>query len=177
MTDFPVPNASTDLTGQVALVTGATSGLGWRFAQVLASQGATVAISGRRVERLTELKAIIQKSGGKVFAAPADMMDADAITAMVDAVEAECGTVNILVNNAGMPDAQLATRMSVDLIDRVISLNLRGPFILSAEIAKRLIKQKKPGRIIDIASKKSRIFLIINIIQTHFKSMFYFLLF
>lgn len=152
MTDFPLPNASTDLKGQVALVTGATSGLGWRFAQVLASQGATVAISGRRVERLSQLKAIIEKAGGKAFAAPADMMDAEAIMDMVDMVEAKCGTINILVNNAGMPDAQLATRMSIDLIDRVISLNLRGPFILSAEIAKRLIKQKKPGRVINIAS-------------------------
>lgn len=80
------------------------------------------------------------------------MMDADAIKDMVDKVEADCGKINILVNNAGMPDAQLATRMSVDLIDSVISLNLRGPFILSAEIAKRLIKQKKPGRVINIAS-------------------------
>jgi len=152
MTDFPLPNASTELTGQVALVTGATSGLGWRFAQVLASQGATVAISGRRVERLSQLKAIIEKAGGTAFVAPADMMDAEAVTDMVDTIEAEYGPIDILVNNAGMPDAQLATRMSVELIDRVISLNLRGPFILSAEIAKRLIREKKPGRIINIAS-------------------------
>lgn len=152
MTDFPLPNASTDLSGHVALVTGATSGLGWRFAQVLALQGATVAISGRRVERLKELKAFIKKEGGNAVVAPVDMMDAEAILKMVDAVEAECGTISILINNAGVPDAELATRMSIDLIDRVISVNLRGPFILATEIAKRLIKQKKPGRIINIAS-------------------------
>ena len=70
MTDFPLPNDSTDLSGQTTLVTGATSGLGWRFAQVLASQGATVAISGRRVERLAELKAIIERAGGVAFPRP-----------------------------------------------------------------------------------------------------------
>jgi NAD(P)-dependent dehydrogenase (short-subunit alcohol dehydrogenase family) len=152
MADFTLPNASTDLSGQVALVTGATSGLGWRFAQVLASQGATVAISGRRVERMKELKANIENEGGNAVVAPVDMMDAEAILKMVNAVEAECGTINILVNNAGIPDAQLATKMSIELIDSVISVNLRGPFILASEIAKRLIKQKKPGRIINIAS-------------------------
>lgn len=152
MTDFPLPNASTDLSGQVALVTGATSGLGWRFARVLASQGAKVAISGRRVERLQALKVIIEKDGGTAFVAPVDMKDAGAILNMVDDIEAALGPVTILVNNAGMPDAQLATRMSIDLIDSVISVNLRGPFILSAEVAKRLIKQKTPGRIINIAS-------------------------
>jgi len=69
-----------------------------------------------------------------------------------DGIEDALGSVTILVNNAGMPDAQLATRISIDLIDSVISVNLRGPFILSAEIAKRLIKQKTSGRIINIAS-------------------------
>jgi len=111
MTDFPLPKASTDLSGQVALVSGATSGLGWRFALVLASQGAKVAIAGRRVERLKELKSIIEKDGGTAFVAPVDMKHADAIVSMVDDIEAGLGPVTILVNNAGMPDAQLATRM------------------------------------------------------------------
>ncbi len=152
MTDFPLPNASTDLSGHVALVTGATSGLGWRFAQVLASQGAKVAISGRRVGRLKELKSVIEKDGGTAFIAPVDMKDAAAIIGMVDNIEDALGPVSILVNNAGMPDAQLATRMSIELIDSVISVNLRGPFILAADVAKRLIKQKMPGRVINIAS-------------------------
>ena len=152
MNDFALPNPSNDLSEHVALVTGATSGLGWRFARVLASQGAKVAIAGRRVERLESLKSIIEKDGGAAFVAPVDMKDADAIVKIVDDIEAKLGLLTILVNNAGIPDAQLATRMSIDLIDSVIAVNLRGPFILSAEVAKRLIKQKRSGRIINISS-------------------------
>ena len=67
MTDFPLPNASTDLTGEIALVTGATSGLGWRFAQVLAAAGATVVATGRREERLAELVLDIESRGGYAY--------------------------------------------------------------------------------------------------------------
>ena len=66
--------------------------------------------------------------------------------------EAALGTVNILVNNAGIPDAQRAVKMSVDLIDRVIGVNLRAPYILSCEVARRLMAAKQPGRIVNIAS-------------------------
>lgn len=153
MTDsIQPPQFSTDLTGRVALVTGTTSGLGRRFAQVLAQCGAKVVLTGRRVERLEEVKAEIEGLGGTAIALPLDMTDADAIKKVVADAEAEFGTVDILVNNAGVPDAQRAHKMEVDLIDRVIDTNLRGPYILAAEVAKRLIAEKKPGRIINIAS-------------------------
>ena len=84
MTDFPLPNASTDLTGEIALVTGATSGLGWRFAQVLAAAGATVVATGRREERLAELVLDIESRGGDAYGVPIDMADADSIIAAVD---------------------------------------------------------------------------------------------
>lgn len=151
-TELPLPNASHDLTGQVALVTGATSGLGWRFAQVLAAAGATVVAAGRRVERLEQLAAEIADQGGTAHPVALDMTDAEAIVAAVDAAEQAAGRVTILVNNAGIPDAQRAHKMSVELVDRVLSTNLRGPYLLACEVARRLIEAKEPGRIVNIAS-------------------------
>lgn len=152
MQDFPFPNNSYDLSGQVALITGATSGLGWHFSRVLAAAGAKVAIAGRRKERLSELAALITNEGGECASFVLDMTDADAIVSVVADIEATLGMVTILINNAGVPDAQLATKMDIDLIDRVLDTNVRGPFILSREVAKRLIKEKKLGRIINISS-------------------------
>lgn len=149
---FELPHASQRLDGQVALVTGATSGLGWRFAKVLASVGATVAITGRRQENLSELEAEITQAGGVCRAYALDMTDAQAIESVTQTITDDLGTISILVNNAGVPDAQLATKMSVELIDLVLDTNVRGPFILAREVAKRLISEKKPGRIVNIAS-------------------------
>lgn len=152
MTDFPLPNASTDLTGRVALVTGASSGFGERFARVLASQGAAVALAARRADRLDALAAEIEAAGGKALAVATDATDADALVRAVDAAERAFGTVDILVNNAGIPDAQRAHKMPLELVDRVLGVNLRAPWILSCEVAKRLIAAGKSGRIVNIAS-------------------------
>ncbi|MEN9684082.1 MAG: hypothetical protein RLZZ427_1833, partial [Pseudomonadota bacterium] len=139
MTDYPLPYDSDDLTGRVALVTGASSGLGARFARVLAAKGAKVALCARRVDRLEALAAEINAAGGTALAVPMDATDADAVIAAVAAAEAAFGTVDILVNNAGMPDAQRAHKMSVELVDQVLGVNLRGPWILACEVARRLI--------------------------------------
>jgi NAD(P)-dependent dehydrogenase (short-subunit alcohol dehydrogenase family) len=149
---FPLPNASTDLTGQVALVTGASSGLGLRFARVLAASGAKVAIAARRVERLEALAREIGEAGGEALPVSLDVTDADQLVAAVAAAEKAFGTVTILVNNAGIPDAQRAHKMPLELIDRVIDVNLRAPYVLSCEVARRLIAAEKPGRIVNIAS-------------------------
>ena len=149
---YPIPNVSHDLTGQVALVTGTTSGLGRRFAQVLAAAGAHVAAAGRRAERLDELAAEIGAAGGTCLPVPLDVTDAAALVAAVERVESELGPISILVNNAGIPDAQYAARMGIELIDRVLDTNLRGPFVLSCEVARRLIARKAPGRIVNISS-------------------------
>jgi NAD(P)-dependent dehydrogenase (short-subunit alcohol dehydrogenase family) len=149
---FALPHHSTDLRGQVALVTGATSGLGWRFAQVLAACGAAVAATGRRADRLDALAATISRHGGTCLALPLDVAEAAQLTAAVDTIEHELGTVSILVNNAAIPDAQYATRMSVELVDRIITTNLRAPFLLSSEVARRLIAKKMPGRIVNVSS-------------------------
>lgn len=152
MTDFNLPNFTTDLTGQVALVTGTTSGLGKRFAQVLAACGASVAVTGRREERLIELADEINAQGGKAFPVRLDMTDSASIVAAVEAAEAALGTITILVNNAGIPDAQRAHKMSNQLIDDVFDTNLRGPYVMSCEVARRLIASGKPGRMVNIAS-------------------------
>jgi NAD(P)-dependent dehydrogenase (short-subunit alcohol dehydrogenase family) len=146
------PKLDVDLGGRVALVTGASSGLGRRFAQVLASCGASVAATGRRVDRLDEVAAQIRADGGVCLPVALDVTDAGQLVSAVDRVEAELGPVTILVNNAGIPDAQYAARMPVELIDRVIDTNLRGPFILACEVARRLIAAKSPGRIVNISS-------------------------
>ena len=152
MTDYPLPNISFDLKGQTALVTGASSGLGLRFAKVLAASGARVALAARRVERLEAVQAEITANGGIAEAFALDVADTDQLTKIVPAVEAALGPVTILVNNAGIPDAQRATKMSVDLINQVIDVNLRAPYILSCEVARRLMELKSLGRIINIAS-------------------------
>lgn len=149
---FPLPFASHDLTGQTALVTGASSGLGYRFAKVLASAGARVAVAGRRKDRLDALVAEIRESGGIAEALVLDVADGESVPAAVDEAERALGLITILINNAGVPDGQLATKMSLDLVDQVINVNLRGPFLLSREIARRLIEQKRPGRIVNISS-------------------------
>lgn len=149
---FALPHHSTDLHGQVALVTGATSGLGWRFAQVLAACGAAVAATGRRADRLDALAAEIARDGGTCLPLPLDVTDAAQLTTAVDTIEKALGTVSILVNNAAIPDAQYATRMPVELVDRVIATNLRAPFLLSSEIARRLIARREPGRIVNVTS-------------------------
>ena len=149
---FPLPNVSNDLTGRVALVTGASSGLGLRFAHVLAACGAKVALTGRRVDRLDAAVAEINAAGGTAAAFALDVTDADALVGVVAAVEAKFGLIDILINNAGIPDAQRAHKMPLDLIDRVLDTNVRAPYILSCEVAKRLIAAEKPGRMINIAS-------------------------
>jgi NAD(P)-dependent dehydrogenase (short-subunit alcohol dehydrogenase family) len=149
---FPLPYTSTDLTGQVALVTGASSGLGHRFARTLAASGAKVVATARRLDRLEELAALIEKDGGVCAPVQLDMTDAASIVAAVDTAEAAFGTVTILVNNAGIPDAQRAHKMSVELIDAVIGTNLRGPYILACDVARRLIAAKLPGRMVNISS-------------------------
>ncbi len=149
---YPTPNFSIDLTGQTALVTGASSGLGLRFAKTLAAAGAKVALCARRVEKLEQVCREIREAGGTAEPFALDVMDAQRCIAVVGEVEAKLGPVSILVNNAGIPDAQRAHKMSLELIDRVLDTNLRGPFVLSCEVARRLIDKGLPGRMVNISS-------------------------
>ena len=147
-----MPNFSTDLSGQTAFITGTTSGLGNRFAQVLAACGANVAIAGRRVERLEALAEELRSTGAKVLPVPLDVTDTDALFASVDQVEKELGPVQILVNNAGKPDAQLALNMDPAFVDEMVATNLTSLFHLASEVTRRLKEAELPGRIVNIAS-------------------------
>ena len=149
---FPLPYVGNRLGGQVALVTGASSGLGRRFARTLAAAGASVAVAGRRADRLDLVTAEITEAGGSCIPVVLDIVDADQIVTAVDKAQAAFGTVTILVNNAGIPDAQRAHKMSLELIDSVIDTNLRGPYILACEVARRLIAAGTHGRIVNISS-------------------------
>ncbi|MGI9361716.1 MAG: SDR family NAD(P)-dependent oxidoreductase [Parasphingorhabdus sp.] len=146
------PNFSIDLTGRTAIVTGASSGFGHRFATVLAACGAKVACTARRRDKLDRLVEEITASGGTAQAFDLDVREADQLQAIVPAVAEALGQPDILVNNAGIPDAQRAINMSPDFIDNMIDTNLRSAYILSTEVARPLIEMKKPGRIVNIAS-------------------------
>ena len=150
--DYALPNISNDLSGRIALVTGTTSGLGRRFAEVIAASGAKVVVTGRRIDRLEALAKEIQDKGGVAEPIQLDMQSNDSIMNCVEKAEASLGTIDILVNNAGIPDAQRAHKMSLELIDSVFDTNLRGPYVLSCEIARRLIAAEKPGRMVNISS-------------------------
>ncbi|MEP3226706.1 MAG: SDR family NAD(P)-dependent oxidoreductase [Parasphingorhabdus sp.] len=146
------PNFSIDLTGKTAIVTGASSGFGHRFAQVLAACGAKVACTARRREKLDTLVSAITADGGQAQAFDLDVRDADQLKAIVPTVADALGQPDILVNNAGIPDAQRAINMSSEFIDNMLDTNLRSAYILSNEVARPLIETKKPGRIVNIAS-------------------------
>ena len=140
------------LHGKVALVTGASSGLGLRFAQCLAENGAAVALVARRADRLKTLAAEIEKSGGKAVAIEADVTDRAAMTKAFDAAEQAFGTVTILVNNAGVAHGGRAVDMPEEEWRRVLSTNLDAVFFWAQEGARRMLAAGKQGSIVNIAS-------------------------
>jgi NAD(P)-dependent dehydrogenase (short-subunit alcohol dehydrogenase family) len=141
-----------DLSGQVALVTGASSGLGVRFAQVLAANGAAVALVARRAERLAAVQARIEKAGGRAASIEADVLDHAAIARAYDAAEAAFGTVTILINNAGVTHADRAIEMPEATWRRVVGTNLDAVFFCAQEAARRMLAKPTPGTIVNIAS-------------------------
>jgi NAD(P)-dependent dehydrogenase (short-subunit alcohol dehydrogenase family) len=141
-----------DLKGRVALVTGASSGLGVRFAEVLAEAGAAVALVARRADRLAAVKARIEAAGGRAIAIEADVLDGAAMTRAFDAAEADFGTVTILVNNAGVAHANRAVELPEKEWRRVVGTNLDAAFFCAQEAARRMLAAGKGGAIVNIAS-------------------------
>jgi len=141
-----------DLSGQVALVTGASSGLGVRFAEVLAENGAAVVLVARRAERLAAVKARIEEAGGRALAVGADVLDRNAMARAFDAAEKAFGTVTILVNNAGVAHSDRAVELSEDGWRRVVGTNLDAVFFWAQEAARRMLAAQKRGAIVNIAS-------------------------
>jgi NAD(P)-dependent dehydrogenase (short-subunit alcohol dehydrogenase family) len=141
-----------DLTGKVALVTGASSGLGVRFAEVLAANGAKVALVARRAERLKDLQARIGAAGGQAIAIAADVTDRAAMARAFDAAEKAFGTVTILVNNAGVAHSGRAVDMPESEWHRVLDTNLDAVFFWAQEAARRMLAAKTGGAIVNTAS-------------------------
>lgn len=140
------------LNGKTALVTGASSGLGHHFAKVLSSAGANVVIAARRIERLSHLADEIAQDGGNALPVVMDVTKTDSIKDALDMAEQEFGYVDILVNNAGIGDPGDFLSMSEESWDNMMDTNLKSVWRLSQEAANRLIKHKKSGSIINIAS-------------------------
>lgn len=146
------------LTGQTAFVTGASSGLGVAFARALARSGANVVLAARRVDRLEALAREIEADGGTAMALAFDVADSDGVEATLDAAEARFGKVTILVNNAGTADGRRAMDLPMDELDRVWAVNVRGPWALSCAVARRLVADGTPGRIVNISSIAAYVF-------------------
>ncbi|WP_277183481.1 SDR family oxidoreductase [Caballeronia sp. BR00000012568055] len=148
---------SINLEGKVALITGASSGLGKRFAQVLSQAGAKVVLASRRTERLKELRAEIESSGGAAHVVALDVTDYQSIKSAIAHAETEAGTIDILVNNSGVSTQQKLTEVTPSDFEFVFGTNVRGAFFVAQEVAKRMIMRgngpSKPlYRIINIAS-------------------------
>jgi len=141
-----------NLSGKVALVTGASSGLGVRFAECLAENGAAVALVARRAERLAALAARIEQAGGRALAVEADVRVRAAMAKAFDAAEQKFGTVTILVNNAGVVTSGRAVELAEDEWRRVLSTNLDAVFYCAQEAARRMLAAGTGGAIVNIAS-------------------------
>ena len=141
-----------DLAGEVALVTGASSGLGWRFAEVLAAHGASVVLAARRVERLEDLKARIVARGGKAEIVALDLAERDRIAPAFDAAERAFGTVTLLISNAGISGGKRVLDMTDEDWRGVLAINLDAVWFAAQEAARRMVAAEKQGAIINIAS-------------------------
>jgi NAD(P)-dependent dehydrogenase (short-subunit alcohol dehydrogenase family) len=140
------------LGGRVALVTGASAGLGRHFANVLAKAGAAVALAARRREMLEAAVDAIAASSGRAVALACDVTEAASVDATVEAAEAALGPIDILVNNAGIAISKPLLAHSEEEWDRVVDTNLKGAWLMSRAVAERWTRTERPGRIINIAS-------------------------
>jgi NAD(P)-dependent dehydrogenase (short-subunit alcohol dehydrogenase family) len=137
-----------DLAGKVALVTGASSGLGSHFAHCLGEAGAAVVLAARRADRLQSLRTELAAKGVTAKAVDLDVQSADSVAAALEAA----GTLDIVVNNAGISIVKPALEMPEKDWDAVVDTNLRGAWLVAQGAAKRWAMEKRPGSIVNIAS-------------------------
>jgi NAD(P)-dependent dehydrogenase (short-subunit alcohol dehydrogenase family) len=143
--------------GKIAMITGASGGLGERFAKVLAQAGAQVILASRKTERLKEVRAEIEANGGAAHVVALDVTDYASIKSAIAHAETEAGPIDILVNNSGVSTAQRLIDATPEDYAYMIDTNQRGAFFTAQEVAKRMVTRfkgdpKKQHRIINIAS-------------------------
>lgn len=151
---------SIDLSGRVAFITGASSGLGAQFARTLARAGAGVVLASRRVEKLKELRARIEGEGGDAHVIELDVTDHMSIKAAVAHAETEMGSIDILVNNSGVSTTQRLQDVTPQDYDFIFDTNVKGALFVAQEVGKRMLARSRGaapgsftgGRIINIAS-------------------------
>ncbi|WHZ11180.1 MAG: Oxidoreductase, short-chain dehydrogenase/reductase family [Burkholderiaceae bacterium] len=151
---------SIDLSGRVAFVTGASSGLGAQFARTLAGAGAAVVLASRRTEKLKDLRARIEGEGGDAHVVALDVTDLQSIKAAVARAETEVGSIDILVNNSGVSTTQRIQEVAEADFDFVFGTNVKGAFFVAQEVGRRMLARARGaapgsytgGRIINIAS-------------------------
>lgn len=151
---------SLDLSGRVALVTGASGGLGAQFAKTLSRAGAAVILASRRMDKLKDLRAYIEAEGGAAHVVELDVTDHGSIKSAVAHAETEVGPIDILINNSGVSTTQRLQDVAVDDYDFIFNTNVKGAFFVAQEVGKRMLARSRgtaPGgfagaRIINIAS-------------------------
>jgi NAD(P)-dependent dehydrogenase (short-subunit alcohol dehydrogenase family) len=151
---------SIDLSGRVALITGASGGLGAQFARVLARSGAAVVLAARRIEKLKDLRAQIEGEGGDAHVVGLDVTSLESIRAAVAHAETEVGAIDILVNNSGVSSTERLHEVAEENYDYIFDTNVKGSFFVAQEVGKRMMARAKGsapgtflgGRIINIAS-------------------------
>jgi NAD(P)-dependent dehydrogenase (short-subunit alcohol dehydrogenase family) len=141
-----------DVSKETILITGASQGLGRRFARVLSGHSAAVVLAARQTDKLKSLEAEIKAKGGRAAAVQLDVTDTAGIAGALDAAEAALGPITVLINNAGIAIEKLSTDQTEADWDAVINANLKGAYFLATEMARRMIARKQEGNIVNIAS-------------------------
>ena len=141
-----------NLDGKIALVTGASGGLGRHFSKVLAAAGAKVCVVARRLDKINETVAAIESSGGVAFGFEMDVTDGASVNAAFDLIEEKVGLVTLAVNNAGVASGNLALEMEAGDWDQVMDTNLKGAWTVALAAAQRMAAAKTGGAIVNIAS-------------------------
>lgn len=141
-----------DLAGKVALVTGASQGLGARFAKTLADAGAAVGLAARQADKIADLKTEIDQAGGSAVSVRMDVTDAASVADAITAVEAGLGPIDVLVNNAGIAITKPFLEMEEADYDQVLDTNLKGCFLVGQAVARRMTERGEGGSIINITS-------------------------